>query len=122
MVVLLLVSCCIGIALTEIAARLLSHPWAHGQFKIIRALLRDFLAARDDETRQALALRSGWITLRLSLASFLLLALMAGLAFLSPWILSWSSTQQESYLIATSVIASLWWFLRLRLCPRTRSH
>lgn len=117
---LLLVSCCVGIALTEIAARLLGHPWAHGQFKIIRTLLRDFLAARDDETRQALALRSGWITLRLSLASFLLLALMAILVFLAPWLLNWPSARQKSYLIATSIVATLWWFIRLR--PRTRSH
>lgn len=71
-----------------------------------------FREEKDEAVRQALLLRSGYVTLKFSLQAALLLVGLGGVVFFTPWLLEWDQSQQVIYLLASTAVAGGWWILR----------
>lgn len=112
MTLLLVVYLVVGASLAEIALRVYAGLRSSNRLPEIRALLQAFRQADGDDVRQALLIRIGLATLKLSVTSLGLFVGPAVLAWLPPWILSWTAPQQVAYLVASSVMATLWWYVR----------
>ena len=116
----LCISLLIGIILAEIALRTFSGLWLRNDMRHALALLQVFHVAEGDDARQAALLHCGRVTVQFSLILLGIIALLASIAVLAPWALAWNESQQLIYLVATSVVASGWWFLRRpRYAPPT---
>lgn len=101
-----------GVLLAEISMRFFGGAWFRSHLKELGLLLPAFRNATDDDERQALLLRSGRRTLQFSLTVLLLLALLTVIAVAAPWAGAWSASEQQIYLVAVSVFATVWWVLR----------
>lgn len=112
MALLLIISLFVGATLAEIAIRVYAGLRSSNRLPEIMALLRAFRQADGDDARQALLIRTGLATLKLSVMSLGLFVGLAVLAWLPPWTLAWSGQQQVAYFVASSVMAALWWFFR----------
>jgi hypothetical protein len=108
----LIIAIVVGVLLSEIALRVLTEQWPRTRLREIMALQQAFRQAEGDDARQALLLRTGRATLALSLLGFGLFSGLAALAWLPPWALQWAEPPQLAYLVALSVVAALWWFIR----------
>jgi hypothetical protein len=108
-------------ALVELYGKLLKNQWLRKQPAALQGSLRAFQNAQTDEVRQRLLLKSSFTTLRFSLVCATLVALLAGALFLPTWVFGWDSATNETYLLITSVAATLWWLLRERLMPQKAS-
>jgi hypothetical protein len=102
----------VGVILAEIGIHTFGSTWLLQQLHLIKNILPTFQQAQDDIERQALLLKSGLATLRFSMLLMLLIAVMAFVAALAPWALFWSPEQQTIYWITSSVVATVWWFIR----------
>ena len=119
----LVLSVVVGVLLAEIGIHSFSCEWFHRGLDLIRRLLPAFQQARDDDARQALLLKSGLAVLRFSIILLLLMMAMSLAAMLAPWALVWSTQQQIMYWVTLSIVAMLWWFVRLIFAhPRTRAQ
>lgn len=107
-----IISLLVGTVLAEIAYRTFSGLWLRGQLREIGAHLQEFREAEGDDARQALLLRSGRATLQFSLGTLVLLVGLMAIAGLAPWALHWDESQQTTYLVVLSVVATLWWIVR----------
>lgn len=108
----LIVSLVVGTTLAEIMVRTIGGLWSRSQFRHSGALMQAFREAEGDDARQALLLRAGFATLKVSLEALGLLVGLAVIAGLAPWALRWTATQQMTYLVASSAAATVWWILR----------
>lgn len=110
-----------GVFLAEISIRFFCMDWFQEQVQRLRHFFSDFRNAADDDQRQSMLLSSGWQTLQFSLWMLLCLVGLGGIAFVAPWVFSWSQLQYQLYFLAVSVVATIWWLLRRRLCNDTLS-
>ncbi len=115
------VSFALAIVLIGIGGKLLRNPWLSRQPAELKESLRAFKTAQTDEARQSILLKSGIITLRFSLVSGAIVALVAGAAMSPIWIFDWDSATQDKYLLITSVAATVWWLLVIRMKSRNES-
>lgn len=113
---LLTIALLVGIFLAEITFRIFMSRWLRRRLPEIVALLHAFRQAEGDDARQALLLRTGCATLKFSLLGFGLLSSLALFASLPPWRLQWTESQQMLYVIALSIVGTLWWVIRRQLC------
>ena len=98
--------------MAEICVRAFGGSWLRSRLRDNRAYLQEFQDAIGDDARQAMLLRAGFATLQFSirvLGILLVLLLIVGLA---PWALQWTESQQATYFVAISVMATLWWVVR----------
>ncbi len=112
MIVVLLLSLLAGVVLAEISMRVFGGQWFRAQLCVIRENLQAFQDAVGDDARQAALMRSGVMTLQFSLLVLAVLVVLAVIAFVAPWLLGWTESQQTVYVVAVSVAASGWWLLR----------
>lgn len=112
MVFVLIVSLLVGTVLAEIAFRTFGGYWLRDQLREIRKLLQTFQKAEGDDDRQRLLLCSGRATLQLSLGALWVIVVLTAIAGLPPWALQWTESQQLTYLVASTMIATAWWILR----------
>jgi hypothetical protein len=112
MVLLLIVSVLVGTFLAEIVLRTFGGAWFNGQLRELSVSVHALRQADGDDAQQALMLRTGGLSLRFSLAAFVVLAGLFAIASSAPWVFHWSESQQTTYIVAASLAATVWWPLR----------
>jgi hypothetical protein len=121
MLILSIASLLVGCLLAEIAQRVVRALWLRRRLSEVVALLQLFHHAVGDDARQMLLLRAGLATLTVSLMGLTLCVAVAALVWLPPWSQRWNEHQQLTYLVALSVVATLWWYIRSRQQAATDS-
>ncbi len=114
MFILFVSSVLVGCLLAEMCQRLFRACWLIRRMSEVATLLQMFHRAVGDDARQLLLLRAGLATLTLSLVGLALCVAVAVLAWLPAWSLRWNEHEQFTYLVALSVVATLWWYIRSR--------
>ena len=114
-ILVVIVSLVVGTVLAEIIIRTFGGRWFRGQLREIGANLQAFRVAEGDDARQAQLLRSGRTTLQFSMVALGLVVGLMAIACLAPLALQWIGPQQITYLVVSSVAATVWWILR-RYC------
>lgn len=109
---LLIYAVAAGVAIVELLAFADRRIGFARRLADVNAGLKAFQAAQDDDTRQALLLRTGMRTLAVSLLLLLTLA-MAGLVMAAPLPLqAFTTTDMTLYMVVMTVAALAWWRLR----------
>lgn len=112
MVLLLIISVLVGTFSAEVVLRTFGGVWFSGQLGDLRVSLHALRQADGDEAKQALMLSTGRLAIRFSMTASGVLAGLFAIASLAPWVLHWSESQQMTYIVASSLAATVWWPLR----------
>lgn len=103
----------VAVTIVELCLRFLQSDWLKHTVAALLANLRQLQLAQGDNDRQRWMIQTGLATLRFSVWVILLLMLLAGLAFVFPWALSWDAGKQSEYWSATAVVGLGWWLVRV---------
>jgi hypothetical protein len=112
-VIVKLVSAVTAIVIVELCLKVFKGNWIKTEVASLMHNMQTFLRAQDDAERQRLLIQNGLSTLRFSLVFASFMGLLVGIACLAPWALTWTESQQTSYVVATSVVGTAWWLLRV---------
>ena len=102
----------IGILEAEVVLGVFLSQWFQDKFDQIRNILPTFLQTSGDDARQALILRAGAATLQFGLAMLCAVTLMAIIAYIPSWLLTWDAQSNFMYLLVLSLVATVWVALR----------
>lgn len=102
----------VGILLSEISITFFGGQWFRAMLAEVGGKLHEFQRATGDDVRQELLLRTGKMTLQFSFTVLGVILVLGGIAFLPPWMLDCDEAQQMSYVVAVSVVATVWWLIR----------
>lgn len=116
--IVLLIALLNTLILVEISIRAFGSQWVRNRVGATIKNLSAFSRAGTDNARQRLILLSGRLTIQLSLVVLLFSAALIIIAFSPLWLLAWDTQQQSNYLIALTVMVTVWSIGRASPYPR----
>jgi uncharacterized membrane protein YqjE len=103
----------IALLVVELCLGLLKGGWVKNEVSSILVNLQDIKKAEHDEEKQRLLIRGGISTLRFSLLFAAFLFLLVVIVFFFPWVFSWEGSQETEYLIAITLIGTIFGISRV---------
>lgn len=97
----------IAVLVVELCFGLMKGGWVKNEVSSILGNLQDIRKAEHDEEKQRLLIRGGISTLRFSLLFAAFLFLLVVIVFFFPWVFSWEGPQETEYLIAITLIGTI---------------